>query len=92
MLTTYRLSLNLAFYLGNNSTERIKIFKTIKEAYKLRSKIVHGCKIDTKKLDNTYLIIEEYLRRSLVKILTGKQGKEKKHLLDYVNERIFGIS
>jgi hypothetical protein len=63
----YKLSLRIAHLLGRNIDQRIEIYKFIKEAYSLRSAIVHGEETKKlKKLNDEYLLrIREILRESI---------------------------
>ncbi|MDF1537677.1 MAG: HEPN domain-containing protein [Candidatus Thorarchaeota archaeon] len=76
---SYRLSLRTAVFIGSDSQERDAIFKQVKLAYEIRSKIVHGVervKISkelNKSSENIRSLtrkVEEILRRSIRKMLT----------------------
>jgi len=45
---SHKVSERVALYIGKNSNDRYKIFKTIKHAYTLRSRFVHGDAVDKK--------------------------------------------
>lgn len=64
---SYRLSQRGALLLGETKEEKTTIKETIKEAYNLRSKIVHGvgAKVDKEFLSE----IQSLVRKSLVKFL-----------------------
>jgi len=70
---SYRLSLRTATLLGDTSEERNSIFKLMKDAYALRSNIVHGKKpkIGKKIVDLKDYVpkLENYLRQSIIKFL-----------------------
>lgn len=69
---SYRISLRVSFFLGNNSVERKKIFEEVREIYNLRSRIVHGNVLKKKeknKIPKTLENLETYLRASIIKIL-----------------------
>lgn len=38
----HKLSERIAFFLSNNAEQRIKIYKCVKDAYNIRSKLMHG--------------------------------------------------
>ena len=49
---TFQLCLRIAWFLNpKNPNERVKIFEQVNNFYKLRSKIVHGAKFSTDKLE-----------------------------------------
>lgn len=75
---TYRLALRIAYFIGGDSQERERIYKSVVKLYALRSKVVHGKTRhpwgsvvwgSTPELDLT----REYLRRALIKIVTMDQ-------------------
>jgi len=75
---TYKLAMRIAHLLGKNVYDRSEIFKFIKEAYSLRSKIVHGG--DTRSLDEEYLFrVRDIARQSIkyflknIKIWSGTE-------------------
>ncbi len=87
----YRLSINLASYLHSTGNKRREAFKKIGEAYNLRSKIVHGSTFNQTMLEETISYMEDCFREAINKILMGKQGRDRKYFLNYVEERVFGI-
>lgn len=67
----YRLALRVACLLGGDAKTRNSIFKDMRNAYRLRSAIVHGShSIAQKELENILPRSEEYLRRSIRKFLS----------------------
>ena len=71
----HKLAERVAFFLGDNAAERTNIFKSIKAAYSVRSKVVHGDKIGKKlaeQASDLCGICDELLRKSLAKILTTR--------------------
>jgi hypothetical protein len=59
--------------LGNDGGERIAIFKRIKAAYNVRSKVVHGDRIAKKLAEQAADLArtcDDLLRKSLLKIIT----------------------
>lgn len=85
----YRLSNRVAMVLGKNDSEADEIRETISEAYKVRSKIVHGKEAPSIKIKGKVIELgdlvqatEEYLRQSLKTIisLTDNRGSQKEML------------
>ena len=69
----HKLAERMALFLGKNVGERTKIFKQVKAAYNIRSKVVHGDKITKKIAEQIHELLrscDELLRGSLMKILT----------------------
>jgi hypothetical protein len=75
---SYRLSLRSAVLLGSYNFEKSEVFKNMRQAYALRSGIVHGKdygktkkKIEEKlnKINDFLLLIEKYLRVSIISFL-----------------------
>ena len=76
---SYRLSMRIAHILGNNKEERIHIYHLIKEAYSLRSKIVHGERSNA--LDKQKFIeLRELTRKSIIYFLENKDNWDEKKL------------
>jgi len=68
---SYKLSMRMAYILGVDKKDRINIFNFIKDAYNLRSKIVHGEKSD--KLDNQKLFeLRKLAGKSIIYFLKNK--------------------
>jgi len=84
----YRLALRVACLLGGDAKTRNSIFKDMRNAYRLRSAIVHGShRMAQKELEDILPKSEEYLRQSIRKfLLLLFQGYEfkriREHLLD----------
>jgi len=75
----YKLSMRMAYILGKDKEDRIDIFNFIKDAYNLRSKIVHGEKSD--KLNNQkYLELRKLTRKSIIYFLENKDNWNGKKL------------
>lgn len=64
----FRLSIELAAYLGQNQSEKISIYNQLKKMYDIRSKAVHGAKMDDSILVKHILETRGILRRILIKI------------------------
>ena len=76
---SYRLSMRMAHILGKNKEERIHIYHFIKEAYTLRSKIVHGKRWNA--LDKQKFIeLRELTRKSIIYFLENKDNWDEKIL------------
>jgi len=76
---SYKLSMRMANILGEGQKDRINIFNFIKDAYNLRSKIVHGEK--SNKLDNQkFLELRELARKSIIYFLENKDNWDGKKL------------
>lgn len=86
---SYRLSIYVAGFLGNNQEERSSIFERMREAYELRSKIVHGVVVDEGKVAQVVTDVESFVREGLKKAIglaaasPGRSGKlaEEKDLV-----------
>ena len=76
---SYRLSMRMAHILGKNKEERIHIYDFIKEAYNLRSKIVHGERLIA--LDKQKFIeLRELTRKSIIYFLENEDNWNGKKL------------
>ena len=76
---SYKLSMRMAYVLGEGQKDRIDIFNFIKDAYNLRSKIVHGEKSD--KLNNQKLLeLRKLTRKSIIYFLENKDNWNGKKL------------
>jgi len=91
---SYKLSMRMAHLLGEDVKERVRIFELAKDAYRLRSKIVHGT--DIKNLSEEYLFgVRDLARKSiryLLQNITLWSGTEQDKLIlnntFYPNHRI----
>ena len=71
----HQLSERISFFLASNSEERTDIYRKIKEAYGLRSKVVHGNTIPNStvnKLDEVTFRCDHYARE-LIKLVMANQ-------------------
>lgn len=69
---SYKLSIRMAYILGVDKKDRINIFNFMKDAYNLRSKILHGEKSD--KLNNKkFLELRKLTRKSIIYFLKNKE-------------------
>lgn len=68
---TFQLSSRIAWFLEpDDFIKREKVFSDVRDLYGTRSKIVHGTKYDTNKVDNTVEDVEDLNRRVFLKILS----------------------
>lgn len=77
---SYKLARRIAVLLEKKHWSRKNTFKKLKKIYVLRSDVVHGRKIDYKKIAKTNVQAESYLRHCLNRIVSGEQY-DKKDLL-----------
>jgi len=69
---SYKLSIRMAYILGVDKKDRINIFNFMRDAYNLRSKILHGEKSD--KLNNKkFLELRKLTRKSIIYFLKNKE-------------------
>ena len=66
---SYRLAFRCAYFLGKDESERQKIFKLLRNAYEMRSKIVHGRNLNSESVRELSIELEELLRKSIKKFL-----------------------
>lgn len=96
---THQLSERVAFFCANNSTERLEIYKKLKNAYSIRSLIIHGDKLSSKRVSELENISKEcdvILRKSLLKILQSDEllnifKSKAENINEYFLNCIFGI-
>ncbi|MBD2294445.1 hypothetical protein H6G06_13385 [Anabaena sphaerica FACHB-251] len=95
----HQLSERLAFFISTSSEERLNIYKQTKQAYTVRSKIVHGSTIRENDIDKVKELSEfcdTSLRKAMNKILSSPDlraiidGSPEK-LDAYIVDLIFGI-
>ncbi len=72
--STHKIAERMAIFLEKQPSKRLAMFKAVKDAYSLRSTVVHGMRSKKKNsiekdIKRLYLT-QEWLRRSLQKILT----------------------
>ena len=90
---SYRLSTRASMLLGEDDAEAARVKEVIVEAYRLRSKIVHGKKVPQMKVQGEIIElsefvghVEEYLRRSLrLFIALSKTCKTQKKILEFLD-------
>jgi hypothetical protein len=95
----HQLSERLAFFIASSNEERLSIYKKAKQAYTVRSKIVHGTTIRESDIDNIKELSEfcdRSLRKTITKILSNQglreiiEGNSDK-LDSYMIDLIFGV-
>ena len=98
---SHQLSERLAFFLCSDPRDRISLYKTIKKAYGVRSKVVHGdfvSKSQIKDLVTISRVCDDSARKVLRRILNNEElsqmfDKGNNQELDtFMLENIFGIS
>ena len=81
---SYKLSLRCAYFIGKNADERKEIFDKLREAYKTRSKIVHG-ETKVSSLPDLVKNVDGYVREAIKNYLyiisdTNKSGENIKNI------------
>lgn len=94
----YRISLRTAVFLENEPADRNTIYKTMREAYYLRSRIVHGSNVDLIKpltIDGKSLpihevvnTIETYVRKSIRLFLLRLKDKSHEEIIKEIDDAI----
>ena len=79
---SYRLSLYGAWHLGGCSEKRKEIFKTLREAYNMASKAVHGSDFkDTPENQELLSAAQDICRRGILKVLTEGPPPDKNDMI-----------
>ena len=86
----YKLALRVAHLIGNDLSTRSEIYQDMRNAYKLRSKIIHGgSDMNIDELSEIVPKTEEYLRISIRKYLSLlAQGFNFEHVRDKLLDQI----
>lgn len=74
--TTHRLAQRIALFADAEPIERKAIFKSIKDAYSWRSKLVHGGRTNSltaEKSQELTVLVESSIRRAITKILNSDE-------------------
>lgn len=84
---SHKLAERVAHFLSTNKAERIVIFKFIKKAYDIRSKIVHGATIKDNHIDGleSLLIEMDNTCRKIINYAFSKSDKE--NVFGWSNEK-----
>jgi len=96
----HQLSERLAFSISKTPEERLVNYKKSKQAYTIRSKVVHGTHIkesDLPKIKDAALFCDSSLRTVMTKILTDENlhknfSRDNEALDSYMLKLIFGIN
>jgi Apea-like HEPN len=94
----HKLSERVAFFLGEDAPSRRRIFDIVRNAYKIRSKIVHGDAVAAKDIEKARDIsseVDQLVRKVGLKILADPELKErfnrnKENLEEYFTELVMG--
>ena len=94
----YKLSERVAFFLGDDASTRRRIFDIVRNAYKIRSKVVHGDAVaakDVEKARGTSIEVDQLVREVGLKILLDSELKarfngKKENLEEYFTELVMG--
>ena len=103
----YRISIRLAFLIGQNPEDRPKIFDIMKHFYAIRSNIVHGNAKEVndviKKIGKYFTeqgptveeTMREYVRLTIQKYIyqasINSDGKNKEHFLKYLDDKVLRL-
>jgi hypothetical protein len=91
---TQKVSERVAFYVSNDKAERLEIFKTVKEAYDIRSRFLHGQRLSSSKSKPSYLQevsnnVDEITRKVLNKIIMQDSALFLQANSQFLSELIF---
>jgi Apea-like HEPN len=94
----YKLSERVAFFLGEDASTRRRIFDTVRNVYKIRSKVVHGDAVAAKDMEearDTSNEVDQLVREVGLKILSDAELKvrfngRKENLEEYFIELVMG--
>lgn len=79
--TSFRIALRTACFLTTNRRKRPEIYQKLREALKLRGKLIHGNvhpKVKTSEIEQSKLYVEDIVRELIVKLLVlNKKGQLK---------------
>ena len=95
---SHKLAERIAHFLGSTTSEKMEIYANLKNAYSVRSKVVHGDGLSVNQLAGLIKVSEtcdEYLRKSLVKIFSSQGVQEvfnqnSNKLDEYFLKLVFG--
>ena len=84
---SFRLSIYIASLIGKNGIEKIDLYRKIKKMYAIRSKCVHGSKVNESIVINQIVEVKSILSKILLAIIeNGSMFSEEE-----LNVKIFGI-
>ena len=75
---SHKLAERTAFFLGDRGHDRMFVFRTVKRAYTVRSKLVHGGTLTDKQIDELFDLstaIDGFLRTILVEIFQSEESQ-----------------
>ena len=75
---THRLSERVAFFLRREPTERLAVYKSLRRAYDIRSKVVHGSVMSEKKQKEVPEVaseIDELLRQLILRLISDEASR-----------------
>ncbi|WOF73349.1 HEPN domain-containing protein [Parvibaculaceae bacterium PLY_AMNH_Bact1] len=84
----HKLSERVAFFLSMHGFDRLEVFKDIKAAYEVRSKLVHGSHLSKSKIEKTLEIsskCDSYLR-TMMQLMFGEENLKSK--IDVSSEQL----
>jgi hypothetical protein len=82
---THRLSERVAFFLRREPTDRFEVYKALRRAYDIRSKVVHGSVMSEQKqrgLNDVAGEIDELLRELVLRMITDEASRKVLDLSD----------
>lgn len=92
----HKVAERAAFYLSDNKTERIEIYKFVKKIYDIRSKYVHGQSLDKDyserlKMQPLSFEADRIIRRLIIKIMEDPApfSLDNNKIIDWFNDLIF---
>jgi hypothetical protein len=85
-----KLSVRVAWMLGETPQERLEIAKQMRRLYRLRSKVVHGTRAIISDVD--IRTIETYARESIIRLLMRSDKPTKESILREFDQAALGIS
>ncbi len=96
---THKLSERVAFFMGDTPSNRLRIYSEIRNAYRIRSTVIHGDRISSKKTNMVEAAVEScdtILRNILNKILSSATLRTQfisnnDKLEQFFLELIFGV-
>lgn len=70
----FRMSINSALWADGDHIKRQEIFENFKEAYNLRSKIVHGSDVEREKVSRSISLISPLIKAGIKKAISHLKG------------------
>lgn len=88
---TFKLAIYTAFFLEENRKKCREIYNDIKEAYSLRSDIVHTKlkKVEELKCKECAMKTERYVRKAIIKLLNIEKANKKEDILNSILDKLF---